>query len=80
MQEDYGAIMEREMPVNRIEQTWILEVEEEARVGRTTPKSGSFLVEIIRWLYHLGSGRTDDSLLEARYKIHHNIGPNGNGL
>ena len=80
MQEDYQAVMEQEMPVDRIEQTWIFEIGEKARVARTTPKFGSFLVEIIKWLYHLGSGRIDDSLLEARYKTPHNIEPNGMGL
>jgi hypothetical protein len=72
VQEDYPTIIEREIPVSTTEQTWIFEVGEKARAGRRTPKLGSFLVDIIRWLYYLGSGKIDDRLLEARHKIHQN--------
>jgi hypothetical protein len=76
MEEDYLNVTEREIPVSTIEQTWRLKPGEETGAGRTTPKPGSFLVDVIRWLYYLGSGKVDDRLLEARYKIHQNTGIN----
>jgi hypothetical protein len=80
MQEDYLAVTERAIAVNATSQTWIFEVREETRVGRTSPRLASTLVKIIEWLSHLGSGRIDDSCLEARHNIHHNFRINGIGL
>jgi hypothetical protein len=79
-QEDYLTITEREIPVNTTEQTWIFEVGEKTPVGRTTPKLVNTLVKIIKWLNHVGSGKIDDSLLEARHNIHHNFRAKGIGL
>lgn len=79
MQEDYPTIAEREMPVTTIEQTWIPEDGEKTRVGRTTPKLVNTLVNIIKWLNHVGSGKIDESRLEARHNIHHNFRINGIG-
>jgi hypothetical protein len=76
-QEDCLTIAERTIPVSTTEQTWIFEVEEKTRVGRTTPKLVNTLVKIIRWLSHVGSGKIDDSCLEARHNIHHNVRING---
>jgi hypothetical protein len=78
-QEDYPTITEREIPVNTTEPTWIFEVGEKARVSRTTPALVNTLVNIIKWLNHLGSGKIDDSCLEARHNIHHNFRINGIG-
>jgi len=72
MEEDYLNVTEGEIPVSTIEQIGRLKLGEETGVARTTPKPGSFLVDIIRWLYYLGSGKVDDRLLEARYRIHQN--------
>ena len=72
-QEDCLTVPERVPPLNTTEQTWIFEVREKARAGRRAPKPGSLLVDIIRWLYYLGSGKVDDRLLEARHEIHQNI-------
>jgi hypothetical protein len=80
MQEDYLTIAEREMPVNTTEQTWIFEVGEKTRVGRTTPRLVNTLANIIKWLNHLGSGKIDESRLESRQNIHHNFRINGIGL
>lgn len=77
---DHPTIAEREMPVNTTEQTWIFEVEEKTRVSRTTAKLVNVLVKIIKWLNHLGSGKIDDSCLESRHNIHHNITIKGIGL
>ena len=71
-QEDCLTVTEREIPVNTTAQTWIFEVREKPHAGRRTPKPGSLLVDIIRWLYYLGSGKVDDRLLEARHRIHQN--------
>ena len=79
-QEDDLTVTEREIPVNTTEQTWIFEVGEKTRVGRTTPKLVNTLVEIIKWLNRLGSGKIDDSCLEARHNIHHNFRIKGIGL
>jgi hypothetical protein len=79
-QEDYLAIAEREMPVTTIDQTWIFEVGERARVSRTAPRLVNTLVNIIKWLNHLGGGKVDDSRLESRQNIHHNFRINGIGL
>jgi hypothetical protein len=76
MEGDCLNVTEREIPVSTTEQTGRLKLGEETGIGRTTPKSGSFLVGIIRWLYYLGSGKVDDRLLEARHKIHQNTGIN----
>ena len=78
-QEDCLTIAEMEMPVNMSAQTWIFEGGEEASVGRTTPRLVNPLVKIINWLSHLGSGKIDDSCLEARHNIHHNFRINGIG-
>jgi hypothetical protein len=80
MQEDCATITQREIPVNTTEQTWIFEVGEKTPVGRTTPKLVNTLVKIIKWLNHVGSGKIDDSLLEARHNIHHNFRAKGIGL
>jgi hypothetical protein len=77
VQEDYLTITEGEIPMKAIEQTWIFEVGEETRVGRITPKLVNTLVKIIRWVSHVGSGKIDDSCLEARHNIHHNVRING---
>jgi hypothetical protein len=79
-QEDHPTIAERQIPVNTTEQTWIFEVEEETPVSRTTPKLVNALVKIIKWLNHLGRGKIDDSCLESRQNIHHNITIKGIGL
>jgi hypothetical protein len=79
-QEDHLTITEREILVSTTEQTWIFEVGEKTRVGRTTPKLVNALVKIIKWLNHVGSGKIDDSLLEARHNIHHNFRVKGIGL
>jgi hypothetical protein len=78
-QEDYLAIAERAIPVNTVEQTWISEVGEKARVGRAIPGLVNTLVKITEWLAHLGGGRIDDSYLEARHNVHHNFRINGIG-
>ena len=80
MQEDYPTITEREMPVNTMKQTWIFEAGEKARVGRTIPKSVNTFVKIMKWLSRVGSGKIDDSCLESRHNIHHNVRINGIGL
>ena len=72
MEGDYLNVTAREIPVSTTEQSGRLKPGEETGVGRATPKLGSFLVDIIRWLYYLGSGKLDDRLLEARYRIHQN--------
>ena len=72
MEEDYLNVTEREITVSTIEQTGRLKLREETGVRRRTPKPGSLLVAIIRWLYYLGSGKVDDRLLEARHRIHQN--------
>jgi hypothetical protein len=79
-QADRPIIADRELPVNTTEQTWRLKLREETRVGRATPKLRSFLVEIIEWLYYLGSGKIDDALLESRQNSHHNLTTKGIGL
>jgi hypothetical protein len=78
--EDYPTMTEIEIAVNTTEQTRIFEVGEKARAGRTTPKLGSFLVEIIKWLYYLGSGKIDDRYLQSRQHIHDNPRIKGIGL
>jgi hypothetical protein len=78
-QEAYLTIAERGIPANTTEQTWIFEVGEKARVGRTTPGLVSTLVKIIKWLNHLGSGEIDDGCLESRHNIHHSFRINGIG-
>jgi hypothetical protein len=75
-QEDYLTITEREIPVDTTEQTWIFEIGEETRVERTTPKLLSSFLKITKWLKHLGTGRIDDSYLEARHDTHHNFRAN----
>lgn len=72
-QEDHRTITERKIPVNTNEQTWIFEIEEKTRVGRTTPKPVNTLAKIMKWLNRLGSGKIDESRLESRHNIHHNI-------
>jgi hypothetical protein len=79
-QEDYPTIIEIKIPVNTTEQTWIFEIGEKTRVSRTTPKLVNTVVKIIKWLNHLGSGKIDDSCLESRQNIHHNITIKGIGL
>jgi len=76
-QEDYLAIAERAIPVNTVEQTWIFEVGEKARVGRTTPEFVNPLVKSIEWLNHLGSGKINESRLASRHNVHHNFRING---
>ncbi len=78
--EDYLTITERQIPVDTIEQAWIFEVGEEARVGRTTPRLVNTLAKITRWLNRLGSGKVDESYLESRHDIHHNFRGKGIGL
>jgi hypothetical protein len=80
MQEDYPTITEREIPVNTTEQTWIFEVGEKAHVGRATPRSVNTFMKIIKWLSRVGNGKIDDSCLEARHNVHHNVKINGIGL
>jgi len=80
MQEDYPTVTGREIPANTTEQTWIFEVWEKARVGRTTPKSVNTFVKIMKSLSRVGSGKIDDSRLESRHNIHHNVRINGIGL
>jgi hypothetical protein len=72
-QEDHPTIIERTVPVNTTEQTRIFEVGEKIRASKTTPKLMNTLVKIIKCLSHLGSGKIDDSRLESRQNIHHNI-------
>jgi hypothetical protein len=79
-QEYHLTITDGKMPVNKTEQTWIFEIGEKTRVSRTTPKLAITLVKIIKWLSHLGSGKIDDSCLEWRQNIHHNIIIKGIGL
>jgi len=79
-QEDHLPITEREIPVNTTEQTWIFEVGEKTRVSRTIPKLVNTLVKTMKWLNHLGSGKIDDSCLESRQNIHHNLTMKGIGL
>jgi hypothetical protein len=78
-QDDCLAITERGIAVSATEQSWIFEVGEETRAGRTTPKLANTLAKIVNWLHHLGSRRIDDSRLEARHNIHHNFSINGIG-
>jgi hypothetical protein len=80
MQEGYPIITEIQIPVNTTEQTWIFEVGEKARTSRTTPGLVDTLVKVIKWLNLLGSGKIDDSRLEARHNIHHNFRINRIGL
>jgi len=80
MQEDCATITQREILVNPTEQSWVFEVCEETRVGSTTPKLVNALVKILKWLTHLGSGKIDDSGLEARHNIRHNFRAKGIGL
>jgi len=79
-QADRSMIPDRELPANTTEQTWRLKLQEETRAGKATPKSRSFLVEIIEWLYYLGSGKIDDALLESRQNRRHNLTTKGTGL
>ena len=79
-QADRSIIPDRELPANTTEQTWSLKLQEETRVGRATPKLRSFLVEIIEWLYYLGSGKVDEALLESRQNSRHNLTAKGTGL
>ena len=79
-QEDHPTIAEREIPVNTTEQAWIFEIGEKTRVGRTTPKLVDTLVKTIKWLSHVGSGRIDDSRLEASHNVRHNFRAKGIGL
>jgi hypothetical protein len=79
MQQDYMVITEREMPANMIEQTWILEAGEKARVGGTAPRLVNTLLKVVKWLNHVGSGEIDDGCLESRHNIHHNFRINGIG-
>jgi len=79
MQEGSVAIAERAIPANMIDQTWIFEVGEKVRAGRTTPSLVNTLVRVTDWLNHLGSRKIDDSCLEARHSIHHNFRINGIG-
>ena len=77
IQEDCAAIAEREMPVNPIEPTCVFDVGEEIRVGRTSPRLLTTLARIIERLKRVGSRKIDDSHLEARHNIHHNVRING---
>lgn len=77
--EDYLAVAERAIPVNAIEQTWIFEAGQKARVG-TAPRFLNHLVKIVNWLSHVSSGKIDDGRLESRHNIHHNFRINGIGL
>ena len=79
-QEDHPTIAERKMPVNMTEQTWIFKVGQETPVIRTTAKPVNTLVEILKWLNHLGSGKIDDGCLESRQNTHHNLTIKGIGL
>ncbi|MDH4366971.1 MAG: hypothetical protein OEV57_02375 [Dehalococcoidia bacterium] len=79
MQQGSVAIAERAIPANMIEQTWIFEIGEKARAGTTTPALVNPLVKILRWVNHLGSGRIDESCLEARHNIDHNFRINSIG-
>ena len=69
----HRTIMERKMPMGTTEQTCIYEVGEKTQVSGTTPNLVNTLVKIIKWLSHLGSGKVDDSCLESRQNMHHNI-------
>ena len=80
MQEGYPIIAERQIPVDRTGQTRIFGVGEEIRAGRTTRGLANSLVKVTKWLHHVGSGKIDESLLEARHNIHHNFRINGIGL
>jgi hypothetical protein len=71
--EDYPAIAEAAIPVSTTEQTWIFEIGEKTRVGRTTPEFVNPLVKIVEWLNHLGSGKINDSRLASRHNVHHNF-------
>jgi hypothetical protein len=79
-QEDYPAIAEMEIPMSATEQTWIFEAGEKARAGRATFKSVNTMVNIIKWLSRVGTGKIDDRHLEARHNIHHNVRINSIGL
>ena len=73
MQQDYLAVTETAIPVDTTEQTWIHELGERVRVGRTTPRSANTFVRIVNWLNHLGGRKIDDRCLESRHNIHHNF-------
>ena len=79
-QEYHPTITEIKILVNMTEQTCIFEIEEKTRVSRTTPKLMNTLVKIIKWLSHVGRGKIDDSCLESRQNIHHNLTIKGIGL
>jgi len=70
---DHRIITERKMPMDTTEQTCIFEIGEEICVIGTTPKFENTMVKIMKWLSHLGSGKIDDSCLESRQNMHHNI-------
>ena len=72
-QKDHRAITERKIPMNATEQICISEVGEKTRVSGTTPNLVNTLVKIIKWLSYLGIGKINDSCLESRQNMHHNI-------
>ena len=76
-QEACPSITEREIPVDTIEQTWILDVGEPTRGARPTPNLVNTLVRVMKWLNHLGGGEIDESRLGSRHNIHHNFRTNG---
>ena len=76
-QEDYLAIAERALPVGAIEQIWIFGVGDTTRIGRKTSKLANIFLGIVNWLNHLGGRKIDESRLEARHSVHHNVKTNG---
>lgn len=80
MQEGYPIVTKIQIPVNATERTRIFEVGEETPVSQATPGLVDTLVKVMKWLNHVGSGKIDDSCLEARHNIHHNFRINGIGL
>ena len=80
MQEGHLTVSERKIPVNATEQTWIFDVEGKSRVSRTIPKFVNTLVNIMKWLNHLGSGKIDDSHLNSRQNNGYNFRIKGIGL
>lgn len=76
-QEDCLVVTEREIPADAMEQTWIFGVGQVTRVSRINPGLANAFLKIVDWLNHLGSERVNDSHLEARHNIHHNVKING---
>jgi hypothetical protein len=72
-QKDYLTITETEIPANTIKQARTFDVVDKTRAGRTTPRLMNTLAKVVHWLNHLGSGKIDESHLESRHNIYHNV-------